>query len=76
MKMNEVMNYLLEWTLKQCQGGENSLYSEHVCSSEVYDRAISIIGIVVPCSVWLLACFAVALLLFGFLRLFGGGKRG
>lgn len=74
--MNEVMDFLLEWTLKQCQGGENALYPEHVCSPEVYDRAISIIGIVVPCSVWLLAVFALCLLLFGFLRLFGGGKRG
>ena len=44
MKMNEVMNYLLEWTLKQCQGGENALFIRTCfCSPEVYDRAVSII---------------------------------
>lgn len=72
--MNEIMNYLLEWTLRQCQGGENALYPAHQVSPEVYDRAVSAVGLVVPLSVWLLAVFALAVLIFSVSRILKGGK--
>lgn len=72
--MNEIMNYLLEWTLRQCQGGENALYPAHQVSPEVYDRAVSAVGLVVPLSVWLLAVFALAVLIFAVSRILKGGR--
>lgn len=72
--MNEIMSYLLEWTLRQCQGGEGALYPAHQVSPEVYDRAVSAVGLVVPLSVWLLAVFAVAVLIFSISRIMKGGK--
>lgn len=72
--MKEIMDYLLEWTLTQCQGGDCALYPAHEVSPEVYDRAVSAVGLVVPLSVWLLAVFALAVLLFSVSRILKGGK--
>lgn len=76
--MNEICDFLLAWTLERASGdsvtiGEQTI--EHTCSPEVIDRAISVIGIVVPVSLWLLVlvCFGVACGCFW--RLFVG-KRG
>lgn len=71
--MNEICDYLLEWTVKQFN--EQTIeQTKHVCSSEIYDRAVSVIGIIVPVSLWLLCIAALFLLLFGFFRLFRGEK--
>ena len=72
--MNEIMNYLLEWTVKQTSGAPDALCPEHVCSPEVYDRAVSVIGIVVPLTVWLFAVAMVLLLFVCFCKFLRGGK--
>ena len=72
--MNEIMNYLLEWTLRQCRGGDGALFPAHQVSPEVYDRAVSAVGLVVPLSVWLLAVFSIAVLILSVSRIMKGGK--
>lgn len=68
--IEQIMDYLLAWTVSKC-----SPNAEHICSAEVYDRAISVIGIIVPVSLWLLVLFCFALCVCAFYRLFLPGKK-
>lgn len=73
--MNEICDMLLYWTMKQyspetCSGGADHFRD---LSPEVYDRAVSVIGIVVPCGIYLLAIASIFMLMWIFVRVFGGG---
>lgn len=49
--------------------------SEHEFSPEVYDRAVSIIGLVVPLGLYLLVLFCIALAALALYKLIGGDRR-
>ena len=63
--MEQICEYLLSWIVRK--------QAETPMSSEVYERAVSVIGTCVP-----LALFGVGLLALLLLccKMFGGGKRG
>lgn len=76
--MNEICDMLLYWTLKQYDPASAAIGSEHFreLSPEVYDRAVSIIGICVPLGIYFLVISSIFMLMFSFMRIFGGGKGG
>lgn len=63
--MEQICEYLLSWIVRK--------QSDAPMSPEVYERAVSIIGTVVPLA--LFGCGVVAVLLLC-CKLFGGGCRG
>lgn len=72
--INRLCDMLLAWTQKFYEP-EVIAETGHVMSSEVYDRAVSVIGIVVPCGLFLFALAAVVVLLTGFGCLFKRGGK-
>lgn len=56
--MNELCDALLEWTAKFYAEDAETLQQ---LSPEVYDRAVSVIGIVVPLGLYLFCLFMLAL---------------
>lgn len=74
--MKEICNMLLAWTVDQLSR-DTSASPEHwqQLSPEVYDRAVSIIGLVVPIGLYLLVLASLFLFMFCFIRLIGGGIK-
>ena len=69
--MNEIMNFLLQWTVEKVQDTEVQQVSQ-----EVYDRAVSVIGIVVPVSLWLLCVVSFFFVIYSFWLFFAPRKGG
>lgn len=76
--MNEICDMLLYWTLCQYDPDSAAIGAENFkdISPEVYDRAVSIIGIAVPLGLYFLVIASIFMLMFSFMRIFGGGKGG
>ena len=66
----ELMDYMLAWTLQKCAD------DAHKISPEVYDRCVSVVGIVVPCGLFLLACACFFLCIYSFWLFFAPRKGG
>lgn len=73
--LKEICNMLLAWTVDQFSR-DTSASPEHwqQLSPEVYDRAVSIIGLVVPIGLYLLVLASLFMFMFCFIRLIGGKK--
>lgn len=65
--LSALCDYMLEWTVTQYEKADGAM------SPEVFDRAVSVIGIAVPL---LLLAFCLVLVYVLIWRVFGGGKRG
>lgn len=74
--MKEICNLLLSWTIDQLSR-DTSASPEHwqELSPEVFDRAVSIIGLVVPIGLYFLALVSIFMLMFSFTKLLSGGAR-
>lgn len=70
--MNELCDALLEWTAKFYAENPDAVQQ---LSPEVYDRAVSVIGIVVPCGLFLFCLFMLALCFGALSGLFRKGGR-
>lgn len=75
--MSEICDMLLYWVMCQyspetCSGGADHFRE---LSPEVYDRAVSVIGIVVPCGIYFLAVASIFMFMWCFVRIFGGGRN-
>ena len=68
--MSDLALYFLEITKILMENSE-----DHEFSPEVYDRAVSIIGIVVPLGLYILVLFCMALCALALYKLLGGRKR-
>lgn len=57
--MNELCDVLLDWTAQKCGAEDTEALQE--MSPEVYDRAVSVIGICVPLGLYFFCLFMLAL---------------
>lgn len=70
--MQEICDYLLYWTLSRY---DSECIGYREMSSEVYDRAVSVIGIVVPVGIYLLALASIFMLMWCFVTVFCRGRK-
>lgn len=68
--MTELCDYLLVWTKRMIEESEG-----HEFSSEVYDRAVSVIGIAVPLGLYFLCLFMIALAGLCLYKFIGGRRK-
>ena len=68
--MSDLCDYFLYWTLRVIQETE-----DHEFSPEVYDRAVSVIGIAVPLGLYFLCLFLIALAALAMFKAIGGRRR-
>lgn len=73
--MKEICNMLFAWTVDQLSR-DTSASPDHwqQVSPEVYDRAVSIIGIVVPVGLYFFVLASMFIMMFAFVRSIGGKK--
>lgn len=69
-KMSDLALYLLEITKILMENSE-----DHEFSPEVWDRAVSVIGLVVPLGLYLLVLFCIALAALSLYQLLGGRRK-
>lgn len=69
-KMSDLALYFLEITKILIENSE-----DHEFSPEVYDRAVSIIGLVVPLGLYLLVLFCIALAALSLYSVLGGRRK-
>ena len=70
--MQEICDSLLYWTLSRY---DPECIAYRQMSSEVYDRAVSVIGIVVPVGIYLLALVSIFMLMWCFVTVFCRGRK-
>lgn len=68
--MSDLALYFLEITKILIENSE-----DHEFSPEVYDRAVSIIGLVVPLGLYLLVLFCIALAALSLYNVLGGRRK-
>lgn len=68
--MTDLCDYFLVWTLRVLEETEN-----HEFSPEVYDRAVSVIGIAVPLGLYFLCLFMIALAALAMFKVIGGRRK-
>lgn len=71
----DLCDLLLSWTRVIIGRKNDNGQLLHEFSPEVYDRAVSVIGIVVPVGLFIFTLVCLFMFLFTFLRFIGGGKR-
>lgn len=71
----DLCDLLLSWTRVIIGRKDDSGQLLHEFSPEVYDRAVSIIGIVVPVGLFIFTLVCLFMFLFTFLRFIGGKRK-
>lgn len=69
-KMSDLALYLLEITKILMENSE-----DHEFSPEVWDRAVSVIGVAVPLGLYFLVLFCIALAALSLYNLLGGRRK-
>lgn len=67
--MTDLCDYLLVWTKRMVEES-----GSHEFSPEVYDRAVSVIGIAVPLGLYFLCLFCIALAALCLYKAIGGRR--
>lgn len=68
--MTDLCDYLLVWTKRMIEESDG-----HELSPEVYDRAVSVIGIAVPLGLYFLCLFLIVLAALAMFKAIGGRRH-
>lgn len=67
--MSELCDFLLVWIKGMCES------EEYTISPEVFDRAVSVIGTLVPLGMYFFVLFCLALAVVSIFKFIGGKRR-